>query len=157
MNEENGKVKSRSTDECERFQHAASQGGEWWLEWFRQNGSWGHYSFRSEGDTPEEIAYLLVGLAILVSAGKATITHLGGLTWLSRPYDEYIQSDDWREKADSAKKRAGGRCQVCNSDEPPLDAHHRTYERLGREQPGDLIVLCRACHQLFHGNGRLAR
>jgi hypothetical protein len=29
--------------------------------------------------------------------------------------------------------------------------HHRTYERFGREDTGDLTVLCRRCHTLFHG------
>lgn len=29
--------------------------------------------------------------------------------------------------------------------------HHRTYERLGRERPADLTVLCESCHQRYHG------
>jgi len=28
--------------------------------------------------------------------------------------------------------------------------HHRTYERLGRELAGDLVVLCSACHRRHH-------
>ena len=51
----------------------------------------------------------------------------------------------------------GVRCQVCNTDKSILDTHHRTYERLGRELDGDLIVLCRDCHRIFHENGKLAR
>lgn len=67
------------------------------------------------------------------------------------PYAIYIDSDEWREKAEEAKQRAGYRCQVCNRhrDEVTLDAHHRTYERLGREKPMDITVLCRDCHTLF--------
>lgn len=65
-------------------------------------------------------------------------------------YDEYIKSPQWKRKAIEAKKRAGYRCQVCNSPDN-LNAHHRTYERLGSEQPGDITVLCRECHKLFHG------
>lgn len=71
-------------------------------------------------------------------------------------YHEYIGSDQWREKATMAKEEAGRRCQVCNGDER-LEAHHRTYERLGREEKGDLTVLCRDCHQVFHDNGRLVK
>ena len=31
-----------------------------------------------------------------------------------------------------------------------LEVHHRNYERLGRERPEDLVVLCRRCHKLEH-------
>lgn len=67
-------------------------------------------------------------------------------------YEEYLKSNIWREKADEAKKRAGYRCQVCNVSQAQvrLDAHHRTYERLGNELPEDITILCRNCHKLFH-------
>lgn len=71
-------------------------------------------------------------------------------------YHEYIRSPEWREKAEAAKERAGQRCQVCNRPrtEVTLDAHHRTYERLGREMPEDITVLCRDCHELYETNKR---
>jgi hypothetical protein len=71
-------------------------------------------------------------------------------------YREYIKSPAWRQKAEAAKKRAGYRCEVCNSPEN-LNAHHRCYDRLFIEEPGDITVLCRECHQLFSKNGRLAK
>lgn len=71
-------------------------------------------------------------------------------------YDTYIRSQSWRIRADAAKRRAGGRCQVCNGADR-LNAHHRTYERIGHEQDDDLIVLCEDCHTLFHRNGKLQR
>ncbi len=66
-------------------------------------------------------------------------------------YNEYINSPEWREKAEEAKARAGNRCQVCNRSraEVQIDAHHRTYERLGKELIEDITVLCRECHQLY--------
>lgn len=64
-------------------------------------------------------------------------------------YRAYIASPEWREKATAAKARVGHRCQVCNRDDLVLDAHHRTYERLGRELPTDITVLCRRCHELY--------
>ena len=66
-------------------------------------------------------------------------------------YEEYIKSREWREKAEEAKARAGNRCQVCyrSRSEVQLDAHHRTYSRLGKELPEDITVLCRECHQLY--------
>jgi len=35
-----------------------------------------------------------------------------------------------------------------------LDVHHKTYERIGAEKPGDLVVLCRACHGQEHEKQR---
>ena len=69
-------------------------------------------------------------------------------------YDIYIRSPAWKVKAEACKNAAGRRCQVCNVSEhaSTLDAHHRTYERLGAELPGDLTCLCRECHGLYHGN-----
>jgi len=74
-------------------------------------------------------------------------------------YHAYIQSSEWRTKASVAKEAAGWRCQVCNrpSSEVTLDAHHRTYERLGHELPGDITVLCRNCHELYETNKRLRK
>lgn len=73
-------------------------------------------------------------------------------------YYRYIQSQGWREKAEEAKARAGNRCQVCNRSraEVQLDAHHRTYERLGNELPEDITVLCRECHQLYEDSKKVA-
>lgn len=72
-------------------------------------------------------------------------------------YYTYIQSDSWRQKANQAKQHAGYRCQICNrpAAEVQLDAHHRTYERLGDEAPEDITVLCRDCHSLYEANKKL--
>ena len=69
--------------------------------------------------------------------------------WLPVNYGRYLQSGAWRKKADTCKKRAGYRCQTCNrsNKQVRLEAHHRTYERLGYEIPEDLICLCRDCHK----------
>ena len=65
-------------------------------------------------------------------------------------YKEYLSSPLWAAIRRVAIERAGGRCQVCNSD-LLLQVHHRKYpEVLGYEEPYDLTVLCRRCHDLFH-------
>jgi len=73
-------------------------------------------------------------------------------TILQKDYFAYIKTQDWKEKSDKAKKRAGYHCQICNAPEgdAKLNTHHRTYERLGNELPSDLIVLCEFCHTKFH-------
>ena len=69
-------------------------------------------------------------------------------------YQEYLQSAEWKQKANEAKQRAGNRCQLCNASakECTLHVHHRTYERLGSEEPMDLTVLCQICHARFHAH-----
>ena len=78
-------------------------------------------------------------------------------TTMHEAYGLYLQSPAWRARAAAALRRAGYRCMICNADRwfTRLEVHHRTYERLGRESPEDLIVLCRHCHKLFHAAGKL--
>jgi hypothetical protein len=70
-------------------------------------------------------------------------------------YHEYIQSWQWKEKADSYKKKAGNRCQLCHVSgyARPLHVHHNNYYRLGVERDTDLVVLCADCHKIFHDSG----
>jgi 5-methylcytosine-specific restriction endonuclease McrA len=68
-------------------------------------------------------------------------------------YKDYLSSQRWKRKARAARQRAGYRCQLCNGRDGTLEVHHRTYERLGFELPGDLIVLCSVCHGRHHGKG----
>jgi 5-methylcytosine-specific restriction endonuclease McrA len=64
-------------------------------------------------------------------------------------YEEYLQSPEWRIRAEDAKHRGRWECALCASHEN-LEVHHRTYVRLGRELPSDLVVLCRRCHRRHH-------
>jgi len=64
-------------------------------------------------------------------------------------YEQYLRTDHWLKVRDAAIERANLRCALCNSG-VNLHVHHRTYERLGRGLPGDLTVLCSACHDKFH-------
>lgn len=74
-------------------------------------------------------------------------------------YHEYIQSEAWKARADAAKRRAGYRCQICNrhASQVTLNAHHRTYERLGHENSDDITVLCRDCHALYERHKKLPK
>lgn len=65
-------------------------------------------------------------------------------------YEDYLQTPEWKAKAAKAKERYDGRCAL-DATHAAVDAHHRTYERRGRERDEDLIPLCRDCHQRFHG------
>lgn len=65
-------------------------------------------------------------------------------------YEDYINSPQWKAKADLFK-RSVKTCPLCGDRVTPaqLDVHHNTYERLGREELADLFCLCRWCHAFF--------
>ena len=76
-------------------------------------------------------------------------------------YRSYINGSSWRNNpARLAELQAAGfRCRICNTpkEEAQLEVHHRTYERLGNEQPGDLTALCSDCHRVVTDHLRRAR
>jgi 5-methylcytosine-specific restriction endonuclease McrA len=67
------------------------------------------------------------------------------------PFSEYRLTPEWQSKRTQMLSRAGYRCQICGKHDTQLDVHHNSYERYGDERPQDLVVLCRRCHELFHG------
>jgi len=87
-----------------------------------------------------------------------------GLVWTQgrvlrrATYDTYMGSKEWwltREWWHAEYVRIIGHepgCIACGAGWTlrHRDLHHRTYERLGREQFGDLISLCRPCHIELH-------
>lgn len=73
-------------------------------------------------------------------------------------YAEYLQSQHWHEFR--ARYKANGlrmTCLVCSTG--PIQLHHQTYARLGREQFDDVIPVCRTHHVAIHdwlkSSGRL--
>ena len=65
-------------------------------------------------------------------------------------YAEYRKTAHWQELQGRALERAKGRCGLCNAMATNLEVHHRTYQRLGHEEEGDLVVLCHACRGNLH-------
>jgi hypothetical protein len=49
-------------------------------------------------------------------------------------------------------ERDGGRCRWCGRVGVPVDPHHIRYRRGSSDDvPGNLISLCRRCHDFVHG------
>jgi hypothetical protein len=63
--------------------------------------------------------------------------------------DDYYRTPEWQTRRRWALEVNGRLCAVCGSTKR-LDVHHNTYKRLGHERLHDLVVLCRAHHQVFH-------
>lgn len=61
-------------------------------------------------------------------------------------YSEYINGPAWAAKKRQFKSQRELLCECCKDDRK-LDVHHLTYERLYNEAMGDLMLLCRKCHE----------
>jgi len=64
-------------------------------------------------------------------------------------YSQYLQTDHWLNFRISILSERPV-CEHCGA-KSVLNIHHETYERLGREEPTDVLVLCRDCHCKIHG------
>lgn len=73
-----------------------------------------------------------------------------------KTYGEYLKTEHWQKIREAAILRAGERCMLCNAGNVTLNVHHRTYERLGNEEPMDVIVLCETHHAQFHRKDKSA-
>jgi len=84
-----------------------------------------------------------------VDISKFSYTYTYPAASRKQEYQKYLNSKEWKKKRKETIEAAGGKCQLCNSDHR-LHVHHRTYDNVRNEQPGDLIVLCSNCHAKFH-------
>ncbi len=63
-------------------------------------------------------------------------------------YYEYLQSEQWVQiRIEMLIKYPV--CQRCGS-EFDLQVHHKNYDHIFNEEPGDLEVLCKRCHKSEH-------
>jgi 5-methylcytosine-specific restriction endonuclease McrA len=70
-------------------------------------------------------------------------------------YKKYMASAAWKKKRDAVIARAAGNCERCGTpfaDQGVTTCHHVTYVRFGHERLTDLIAICWACNEDFHGN-----
>lgn len=64
-------------------------------------------------------------------------------------YKAYLKSKRWLAKRLKLFAVRGRACEQCGST-VTIHVHHKTYERLGNEKLNDLMVLCKACHDVIH-------
>ena len=69
-------------------------------------------------------------------------------------YSTYIQTPEWKRKAQQRLQIDSYTCQLCRTNGTqwnPLQVHHVNYKSLGNENPyTDLITLCDSCHRHVH-------
>ena len=68
-------------------------------------------------------------------------------------YNEYINSDEWKQKREEIFKLKGRRCNICGTTFGLIDCHHLNYDHFKHEEENeyaDVIPLCRDCHTALH-------
>ena len=68
-------------------------------------------------------------------------------------YEKYRTTWEWEKRRFPALHRDGNRCRFCNR--PAQVVHHRTSERVGKEEPDDLTSLCCDCHSVLREHRNL--
>jgi hypothetical protein len=71
-------------------------------------------------------------------------------------YAQYLASEDWQQRRKDVIANAGHQCERCDLPrwvarlvyDQDLHVHHLNYQNRGNEQPEDLEVLCRRCHEI---------
>ena len=66
---------------------------------------------------------------------------------MRRRYMQVISSPKWKWMKQRLIEVRGNKCEGCGETGCRIELHHDTYERLGRERPSDLRLLCRDCHR----------
>lgn len=74
------------------------------------------------------------------------------LEYADDKYKDYLSSEEWQKKRDTVLERDNYACRICDCGDE-LHVHHKTYDNIYEEPLGDLITLCKSCHELFHRKG----
>jgi len=65
-------------------------------------------------------------------------------------YHKYLCSAHWLRFRQQALDHHGKKCADCGAEKARFDVHHLTYDRIGKEDLTDVVVLCRHCHKKRH-------
>ena len=67
-------------------------------------------------------------------------------------HNDYLNTQHWELARSAVLKRDENRCADCgiSNEKKPLEVHHITYIRRGKEHLDDLMTLCQDCHQERH-------
>ena len=63
-------------------------------------------------------------------------------------YEEFLNTEEWKQVAEMVKDRDGNRCVICGSTEN-LNAHHIGYDGDCLYE-NDIVTLCNRCHECLH-------
>jgi len=69
---------------------------------------------------------------------------------ISKKYQNYLNSQKWKNKRLKVLNREKFRCERCK-EARATQVHHKTYKRIHKERLSDLMAVCAPCHRAIHG------
>ena len=72
----------------------------------------------------------------------------------SEEYKRVMGSLRWKRLKWKVILLRGRYCERCKIYSRKLDLHHKHYRTLGKEEPKDVRLLCRPCHDGIHSRRR---
>ncbi|WP_220816102.1 HNH endonuclease [Pseudomonas paralcaligenes] len=100
---------------------------------------------------PDWINRLVADKTNTTKVFKMIRAHRRGLLHFDRPHRWGYRSD-WPDVARSIRKLDHFACVACGETNVELHVHHIVYvSNYGTHQQGNLVTLCRHCHELEHG------
>lgn len=69
---------------------------------------------------------------------------------ITQQYQDYLNSDIWKQKRLKVLNRAKFVCERCKKEQA-TQIHHKTYEHIFNEPLSDLLAVCADCHRTIHG------
>ncbi len=67
-----------------------------------------------------------------------------------KKYQDYLDSEEWKELRAKAYRRASNRCELCANDAQAV--HHIQYPKDFKDDDiANLLVVCNICHDKLHG------
>lgn len=68
---------------------------------------------------------------------------------IGKKYQNYLLSNEWAQLKIDIYEARGRKCEQCGNTRQ-LHIHHLTYKNIYNEEPEDLIILCKPCHEKEH-------
>jgi phage terminase large subunit GpA-like protein len=69
----------------------------------------------------------------------------------ARSYADRRSTRGWAVLKRQIHRRDSCRCRLCGREDLPQQVDHSTYKNYAKEKLEDIIILCQACHEYFHG------
>jgi hypothetical protein len=94
------------------------------------------------GEAGRNLGQQIKGKATPVRRLMRTLTKVSAYHW-------YLGSAFWTERRQHALERANYICERCTKRRA-TQVHHKTYLRVFKELPTDLMAVCKQCHADIH-------
>lgn len=109
------------------------------------------YKIESHINAINNVCSILPVSKIIIEVAQFDTQKIKNPDILGKEYQEGDQLGFWNAR-EYVLARDGHKCQYCKgkSKDPILNVHHIESRKTGGDSPGNLITLCKTCHEAYH-------